>query len=213
MRYHKSDILRAVRVAMDYDPQNEQLAAIGDTETLEIDTMIADAAPRALLNVLLKAPISMLGSSCKSCPAPISFRWLTETAEAPYGCAVDMPDDFVRLYVVRMGDWKYGVSDVITTDDVRYALQFSSVPGLRGNPDRPVVALVPTANGNTLELFGSRSRSVQVSELSYVPLPRWEEDALEMYERLHASFVMMCASLVAASLGDYDKSKYYLSLT
>lgn len=213
MLYHKSDILRAVRVAMDYDPQNEQLASIGDTETLEIDTMIADAAPRALLQVLLRAPLSMLGSSCKSYPAPIPFRWLTETADAPYGCAIDLPDDFVRLRVVRMGDWKHGVSDVITPDDVHYALQFSSSPGLRGNPDRPVVALVSSASGNTLELFGSRSRRVPVSELSYVPLPRWEKDMLAMDERLHASFVMMCASLVAASLGDYDKSKYYQSLT
>lgn len=212
MIYPKSDILRAVRVAMDYDPQNEQLAAVGNAETLEIDAMIADAAPRALLNVLLKAPVQMLTASCKTYPMPVPFRWLTGTAEAPFGCAVDLPADFVRLRVVRMNDWRYGVSDVISTDDARYAMQFSTSPGLRGNPDRPVVALVQSAGGNTLELFGSRSQRAQVAELSYVPLPRWEKDTLSMDERLHASFVMMCASLVSASLGDYDKSKYYLSL-
>lgn len=209
MRYHKSDILRAVRVAMDYDPQNEQLAAIGDTETLEIDTMIAESAPRALLQVLLKAPVSMLGT-CKVYSAPV--RWMAGFSEYPYGCAIDMPSDFVRLRVVKMSDWKHGVSDVITPDDPRYAMQFSSVPGLRGNPSHPVVALVSSVGGNTLELFGSRSKDVYVQELSYVSLPRWEQDKLEMDERLHASFVMTCASLVAASLGDYDKSRYYLSL-
>lgn len=68
-----------------------------------------------------------------------------------------------RIVYFKAGDWKRPVFGVITENDPRYIQQSNKV--LRGNPSRPIVALV---NGRTkLEWYTSESTTREVKHVPY----------------------------------------------
>lgn len=71
--------------------------------------------------------------------------------------------DVGRIVYFKAGDWKRPVFGTITENDVRYIQQNNKI--LRGNPSRPIVALV---KGRTiLEWYTTESETAEVKHVPY----------------------------------------------
>lgn len=71
--------------------------------------------------------------------------------------------DVGRIVYFKAGDWKRPVFGTITENDARYIQQSNKV--LRGNPSRPIVALV---KGRTrLEWYTTESETAEVKHVPY----------------------------------------------
>lgn len=109
----------------------------------------------------------------------------------------------MRLVIFKMSDWERPVYEPITAADPQYQLQFSRYKGLRGNPQKPVVAIVSRAEGRALELFSCKSQSATVEQAVYIPLPKVDCDGgINIPERCYMSVVYEAASLVLAIIGN-----------
>lgn len=71
--------------------------------------------------------------------------------------------DVGRIVYFKAGDWKRPVFGTITENDARYIQQNNKI--LRGNPSRPIVALV---NGRTkLEWYTTENETAEVKHVPY----------------------------------------------
>lgn len=82
-----------------------------------------------------------------------------------------LPADFLRLVAFRMSDWDCAVATAIQPASAAYMRQQSPHPGVRGNPRRPVCAIVPSARGPVLEFYSCASTSATITQALYVPQP------------------------------------------
>jgi hypothetical protein len=110
-----------------------------------------------------------------------------------------------------MSDWSYPVCDAIYASDPRYAMQKSRYPGVRGCPQKPVVAIVNQPVGLVLEFFScTQGENVYIKMSRYIPVPKKrmmsDEEVIDLSEKLYNPIVYYAASLVAASIGSSDKS-------
>lgn len=68
----KTDFVKAVRVAMDMNSSDSTLTGASDCETLELDDIIIDTAPRAIKEVEMSVPVWMLGEGVTLRPTIIT---------------------------------------------------------------------------------------------------------------------------------------------
>lgn len=88
----------------------------------------------------------------------------SESASVTYGVGRDaVPDDFGRLVYFKAGGWNRPVFGVITEDDPRYLQQSNKV--LRGNPSRPIVAVVE--GGKYFEWYTAQSTEYTCEYVPY----------------------------------------------
>ena len=168
MEYEILQLVKDVRVCLDEnDVQNELLAK--DSSTLQLDDIIRSKIEDAVNGVLMSAPLEMLGSG-----VAVAF----ETIEWDNGnaaddgelrmCRIPRPQDYLRLLCAKMPDWDYAVVDTISMHSDEYKMQKSRYSGMRGNPQRPIVADVVGKEGNYLELYTSAVRDIDF--VRYLPL-------------------------------------------
>ena len=144
--YSVEELVKEVRVALDENATSEQLRGFGDSETLTLDAIIESKIEGAAKVIELNAPFHLLDGGEGFCDsenpsADNSVAWASGEVGIGYGIA-KLPDDFLRLVSFKMSDWDYAVTTAITEDDPRYAMQHSRYGGIKGNPQRPVVAVV-----------------------------------------------------------------------
>ena len=199
MLYNVNDIRRDVRVAMDQNGIDAQLIAENDTDTLELDRIIESKITEGVRLVHSEAPARLLeeGHSFGD-----ELYW--DRRESGH---VLLPDDFMRLIAFRMSDWERTVYTAITPDDARYARQSSRLKGIRGNPQKPVAAIVNRAEGKALEFFSCKSEDAQVATATYLPYPAIDGDGgIDISERCYDAVIYTIAGLVAATFGDVQKA-------
>jgi len=206
------DIIRESRIALDMNYKSSgQLLDLGEPDTLMIEDILRSKVEDAARLVEQEADATLLGDGI---PFGSSIEW--ESA-AGYGKGtIYLPDNFLRLVVFMMSDWSRAVTEAITPTHPLYAMQGSRFQGVRGNPEKPVVAIVPTATGKALEFYScSGGAGTHVRQASYIPVPEIHSgadgDEIAVCPKLIKAVIYRVASLAAQTLGRTDTAAVLLS--
>ena len=196
------EMARAVKVAIDMNRGDEPLIMEGDTDTLTLDEIIYAKLADAVRLVEMEAPHSMLesGHDIVSDEAVSTGGFFMDDDGKGF---IPLPKDFMRLISFRMSDWKRTVYDAITESDPAYRKQSSRWKGICGCPERPVVAIVRRSEGKVLEFYSCRDLEASVTQASYLPYPRIDQDGgIDVCEECYRAAVYRAAALALASVGD-----------
>ena len=197
-----SSLISAIKVALDQNNVSTQLFNTGDVDTLLLDELIESKIADAARLVELAAPLHLLG---KGVTFPNASQVVTWDSEQGYGPgSVPLPEDFLRLVCFKMSDWDHPVHTPIYESDPLYAVQRSRFGGVRGNPQRPVCAIVNRNTGMVLEFYScAQDSDASISMASYIPIPAktTPEDGSAAYftlpDKLQPAIVYYAAYLVA----------------
>ena len=194
MIYQIQDIERDVRIALDENDVSTQLVQMGDVDTLALNDIIRSKIVEAVRRVELAAPAHLLeeGHDFSS-----GIYWNGDGSGF-----IILPDDFCRLVSFKMSDWKRTVHTAISSDDPQYELQSSEFGGIRGNVDKPVVAIVMRSLGLTLEFYSCESEEAIVSESDYLPEPKIADGCIDISEKCYKACIYHIAALVLLTIGN-----------
>lgn len=192
------DLKREVRVTLDMNMNSQPLAELGDVDTLKLDEIIESKLLTAVRMVEASASPHLIDMGLHFGD---NIGWMERPGEGPG--YIELPEDFLRLVSFQMSDWSKPVTSPITEDDPRYALQSSRYGGLRGNPQKPVVAIVHEPVGLVLEFYScTAGAGVKVKQARYIPLPKIENGKIAISNKLVTAVVHQAASLVALSINE-----------
>ena len=170
MLYSVSELKKDIRIVLDQNMTSEQLFESGDIDTLSLEEIIESKIVDAARLVETNAPLYLIDGGKQFNG---SIDW--DSAHGYGSGRILLPDDFMRLVSFMMSDWDYPVSAALTEDDPEYAMQRSRYPGIKGNPQRPIVAM-----------------------------PEIKDDMIDLCVKLRRSIVYRAASLVATAIGQAD---------
>lgn len=200
MEYSVEQLIKAAKVAIDENVSSEPLASISDLDTLTLDEILLSKVEDAARLVEEGAAHYLLDAGK---PFGASVEW--ESQEGYGAGKVNLPADFMRLVTFRMSDWYRPVTDVITEDSPLYSQQSSRYLGVRGNPERPVVAITHGAAGQVLEFYScSAGPGVRVSVARYLPIPTIKDGYIDLCPKLQRAVVYRLASMASAIVGASD---------
>lgn len=139
-----------------------------DSAVLTLAARLRVCIPAASVRATLAAP-------------PLSLDELREAVTAPMVdvggvLTVRMPADYLRLYALRMEDWREALREVEKPTTLRGMLG-ANAPAWMICRERPMVSESRDASGVMLRIYGSRSFSPP-TELIYVPLPAFDGERL-----------------------------------
>lgn len=206
MIYQVERIARDVRTALDQNNISDQLLKDEDIDTLSLEEIIRSKIEEGARRVELNAPTHFLeeghhfGDSI--CRGEMGSGWIL------------LPDDFMRLIAFRMSDWERTVYAAVSSDDPIYTRQSSRYPGIRGNIQKPVCAIVNRPEGKVLEFYSCKNENAQIDRATYLPYPTIDEnDGIDICERCYRAVVYMTASLVLTAYGDAEKASLFTDLS
>lgn len=202
--YAVSELVKEVKVLLDRNQESAGLLTPTDSDTLSQGELIQSKIVDAARIILKDAPASMLDGKTFD---GLNTAW-AETNGAYVG-TVYLPSDMIRLLDVKVSDWNRS-AEIITEEDDAYKIQCSRF-GVRGNPERPIAALIHNSGNRYLELFTSKSNTATVS-LTYVGMPFISEGNIDLPETLKDSIVYMAGNLTCISLGDTDTASGLLGV-
>jgi hypothetical protein len=207
MEYNVSDIVQEAKVALDENVSSAALAELGDVDTLKLEEIIESKVVDAAMVIEQNAPAYMLDSG-KAFGESIGWD-----GQPGYGAGyIHLPDDFMRLVCYQMSDWDYAVTVAITEDSPQYQMQRSRFAGVRGNPQKPVVAITSQPIGLVLEFFSCYSgENAFIKKARYIPIPRIKNGKIDLCEKLKRAVVYYTAYLAALSLGNGDAAAAMLA--
>lgn len=194
------EMVKAVRVAIDMNREDPALIADDDTDTLTLDELIKSKIEEAAIIIESRAPVYLLDSG-----KPLSGS-LTFSKEIGIGRGrLQLPDDFLRLITFKMSDWERAVTTPIFENDRAYKLQSSRFAGLRGNPQKPVVAIVSEPTGLVLEFWSCTGGStVTLQRGRYLPIPKITDGNIEICEKLKKAIEVYAGYLTTGTTGDRE---------
>ena len=195
--YAVEGLVREVKVILDRNQENAGLIP-EDSDTLTQGEIIKSRLVEATKIVESNAPLSMLSGYQIGTKGTL----VLSLSNGLYVGKVSLPKDLMRLLSVKMSDWERPAKIIGETDD-EYLFQ-SSRFGVRGNPQRPIAAIVQGSDGDLeLELYSS-SQSDATLSCTYIPNPYIDNGVIFMCKKLKEAILYMTASLVSVSLGDGD---------
>lgn len=198
MLYSVEKVKRDVRVALDENRVSVSLLATDDIDTLSLDEIIESKITEAARIVEGTAPTEMLDAG-KALSGSITFA-----SEVGKGRGrMQLPDDFMRLLTFKMSDWERAITEPINEHDGAYRRQSSRFAGVRGNPERPVVAIVREPTGLVLEFWSCEGGAgVVLQRGRYLAYPQIVSGNIDICEKLYYAVVIYTAYLVALSTGN-----------
>ena len=216
------DIVRDVRIAIDENATSKALFAEGDTETLTLDEIIKSKIADSVRKVEMDAPTHLLESGFNI--EGIGYRKEGNTGnevlkrntvywEDDLSGWMILPEDFMRLLVFRMSDWKKSVYTPIGITDEAYNLQSCPFAGIRGNTEKPVCAIVLRSVGLTLEFYSCTSKDATIEQAVYIPIPVIENNGIYICKKCYSSIVYYIAALTKLSIGDADAARLFFDLS
>ena len=207
MEYNVSDIVREAKVALDENVDSTPLSGLGDIDTLTMEEIVESKVVAAARIIETNAPAHLLDSGRAFGE---SIGW---DGQPGYGAGyIHLPDDFLRLVCFQMSDWDYAVTAAITEDSPLYQMQRSRFAGVRGNPQKPVVAITSQPIGLVLEFFSCYSgENAFIKKARYIPIPRIRNHKIDLCEKLKPAIVYYTAYLAALSLGNGDAAAAMLA--
>lgn len=204
VEYAVSDLVKEVKVLLDRNQESAGLLAPSDSDTLSqaelIESKIADAA-RIILS---DAPEDMVeGTSCTN-----AVTWTDSN-----GCYVGkmvLPADMLRILSVKAEGWNRP-AEIISESDDAYKYQNCKY-GVRGNPERPIAAIVHTANGRSIELYTGKKQDATLAFI-YVQVPSITAgQKISLPSVLKDAILYMAGYLTCISLGDTDTASGFLGV-
>ncbi len=209
MTYTVAELKQAIRIALDQNMVSTQLVATDDIDTLSLEEIIESKIVDAARIVLRDAPAHLLDGGTVF---PAASQVITWDSQAGYGPgSVVLPSDFLRLVCFKMSDWDHPVFVPIYEDDPLYAVQRSRFGGVRGNPQKPVVAIVMRSGALKLEFYSCAADSnASVAEAAYIKMPAIASDQISICEKLKPAVVYYAAYLTALAVGEADKASALL---
>ena len=196
-----TDIIREAKVAIDQNVSSQALTALGDVDTLTLDDILRSKVEDATRLVEGSAARTLLDAG-KAFGGSVEWE-----SQEGYGAGkVNLPGDFLRLVTFRMSDWYIPVTEAITEDHPAYLMQSSRYGGVRGNPERPVVAITHGATGQQLEFYSCQGGpGVRVQVARYLPLPKVDSEGyIDLCPKLVRAVVYRLASMACAITGASD---------
>ena len=201
MNYAVTDIVKDVRITLDQNQVESILAA--DDDTLELDDIIRKKITEAALRILREAPLRMIDGTI-ALPEPVTIEDADNEAQVSIRSVIRLPDDYLRLAVVRMSDWKTPLRvAVLDTSDI-YQTVTSEFDGIRPNEYRPLAVETEDADGPILELWGSSDAEATLEQGRYIGQPRVRDGVLNFPRLLYPALVNMTAALTAQAYKDYN---------
>jgi hypothetical protein len=207
MIFSVDDIKRDVRIALDQNNSSTPLLDTGDIDTLTLEEIIESKIEDAARIVTRDAAHYLLDGG-KAFGESVGWD-----VREGYGSGyILLPNDFLRLVSFQMSDWSYPVLNAISEDDPMYALQQSRYGGVRGNPQKPVVALSQQPIGLVLQFFScAAGEGTFVKRATYMPIPKIDNAGITISEKLKPAVVYYAAYLVALSIGNGDLAAVLLN--
>lgn len=204
-RYSVDILVKDAKVAIDENVDSTPLAELGDTDTLKLDDIIKSKVEDAARLVTERAAHWLLDEG-DALEGDITWEGQQPGKGAGF---IDLPQDFLRLVTFQMTDWLRPVTDVITEDSPLYALQSSRYGGVRGNVQKPVVAITHSGNGPSgmrLEFYScTGGLGAVVKRARYIKVPTiGNDDKIRISEKLYRAVVYRIASLTALEVGAGD---------
>lgn len=204
MLYTVQNIQKDVRIALDNNESIDALLNGSDEDTLMLNGLIRSKIEDAACMVEMSAPVHLLDSVNNFADAVF---WDNDDHNTGW---VILPDDFMRLMLFEMSDWKCPVHDTIDSSSDEYFRQRSDVKGVRGNCSKPVCAIVIRSVGKVMEFFSCNSKDAQVLHAVYLKKPEIDNyDCITICERCYRPFVYQCAGLVSQAIGKQDASTFF----
>lgn len=209
MIYKVNDLKREIRIALDQNMVSDQLLAIDDIDTLSLEDIIESKITDAARIVESSAPGYLLDSGRAFAT---SIGWNSHVGIG--SGRINLPDDFLRLISFQMSDWSKAVTTAISEDDPLYERQLSRYPGIRGCPQKPVVAITLQPIGLVLEFYScTGGEKVFVKRARYIPIPKIMDGEIELCEKLKPAIIYHAAYLTAISTGQTDLAANLLSIS
>lgn len=210
MEYNISQLVKDVRVCLDEnDVQNILLAS--EANTLQLDDIIKSKIGEAIDGVLTSAPLELLGIGVEATGDGIAVEWedgnIADDGELRM-CSIARPEDYLRLVGAKMPDWDYVVVEPISMYSDEYKMQKSRYSGIKGNPQRPIVAEVVRGSGCYIELYTSRSREIEF--VRYIPRTSVQESSVSVdipHASLYRVIVYQIAGLVCVTLHEAEHAQ------
>ncbi|MBO4659730.1 MAG: hypothetical protein J5637_08915 [Prevotella sp.] len=194
MKYPIHQILHDVSVRLDLDDDDQPLIAVNDRGARTIADIIASQVEWGARQVIEEAPSEKLAPGV---PLHGGVAW--QQAPGVGMALLLLPDDFLRLLAIRMSDWQRDAK-VITALDEEYQWQSSRFPAIRGNPERPVAAIVTTPMGQAVELYSSQGGAgVTIAKALYQPVPHIVQGTIELPPLLYHNIIDRIATLTRQS--------------
>ena len=193
---------------LDYDRESDALISLDDATALSLEDIIKSKVVESCRRVLLSAPSEMIDTA-RPIESGVSWR-----GEPGYGMGwLLLPDDYLRLLSVQMSDWKRSAR-IISDRDPEYAWQSSPYAGVRGNPDRPIAAVVRYPEGMAVELYSSEAGAgVTIRRCLYVAEPKIDSNGMiDLPSQLIDTIVRVTGGLTCETLGDLDRSNSLLAV-
>lgn len=202
VEYAVSDLVKEVKVLLDRNQESAGLLAPSDSDTLSqaelIESKIVDAA-----RIILSDAPEVEGTSCKN-----AVTWTDSNGY--YVGKMVLPTDMLRILSVKAEGWNRP-AEIISESDDAYKYQNCKY-GVRGNPERPIAAIVHTANGKSIELYTSTKQDATLAFI-YVQVPSiTTEQKISLPSVLKDSILYMAGYLTCVSLGDTDTASGFLGV-
>jgi hypothetical protein len=183
-----------------------QLLSTGDIDTLSLDDIIESKIEDAARLVMRDAPLHLLDGGISFGE---SIHWFSR--EGIGGGYIALPEDFLRLVSFQMSDWSYPVTTAITEDHPMYPLQSSRFAGVRGNPQKPVVAIIAEFP-LLLEFYSCEAGAgTSIKRAKYLPMPKIENGYIKICEKLRPATIYYIAYLTALTIGNGDLAAVMLN--
>ena len=206
VEYAVSDLVKEVKVLLDRNQESAGLLAPSDSDTLSQAELIESKIVDAARIILSDAPEDMVeGTLCTN-----SVTW-TDSKECYYVGNMVLPTDMLRILSVKADDWNRP-AEIISESDDAYKYQNCKY-GVRGNPERPIAAIVHTANGKSIELYTSKKNDATLAFI-YVQVPSiTTEQKISLPSALKDAILYMAGYLTCVSLGDTDTANKFIEVS
>lgn len=204
VEYAVSDLVKEVKVLLDRNQESAGLLTPDDTDTLSQAELIESKIVDAASIILSDAPEDMVeGTACTN-----AVTW--EDSNGYYVGKMILPIDMLRILSVKAEDWTRSATIISESDDA-YKYQNCKY-GVRGNPERPIAAIVHTTNGKSIELYTSKKQNTTLAFI-YVQVPSvTTEKKIMLPSILKDSIIYMAGYLTCISLGDTDTASGFLGV-
>lgn len=209
MLYQVDDLKEAIRIVLDQNMVSTQLIAADDIDTLSLEEIIESKIVDAARIVHRDAPARLLDGGTVFPSASQTITWTTQPGYGPG--SVPLPSDFLRLVCFKMSDWDRAVYTPIYEDSPLYAAQHSRFGGVRGNPQKPVVAIVMRSGGARLEFYSCAADSnASIAEAAYIKVPVIDNGQIQLCEKLQPAVIYYASYLAALNVGESDRAQAIL---
>lgn len=206
--YELTDLVKRVKNVIDQNMESDGMEAFGDVDTLSLEQVIEENILPAAQLIEMNASSEMIGE-CENITGNLDTYSSLFTGK--YKCkGIKLPSDFMRFVAFRLSDWRKVVTEAIDESHPMYAMQRSTVEAVRGNPQKPVVVIVHSDSGLTLEAYTSVIGS-SIALAKYIPKPSVNNGRVKLCPLLVDAIVYAAAYLVANSYNAITQAQVFLN--